>query len=321
MGNRSRLDGSTPSDVILNFLDSVKLKAGTCFKEKFPKATSFLTRKHWVAIFTLFCFLSSSCATISPDVRRSKADNMAELTGFKKEMVKTDPFLLTAYARLSEPGKPIHIYIEGDGYAWVTPSRVSGDPTPRDPMVLSLAAEDPASNVVYLARPCQYTSMGSNPECEAFFWTSGRFSEEVVRSMSQAVSYVAASVKSSEIHLIGYSGGAAVAVLIAARRQDVKSLRTIAGNLDPELVNRRHGVNQLKGSLDPLDVADRVASIPQIHFVGGDDTVIPLEVTGSFLEKMGNDRCFQIQSLPEASHKDGWRDHWKELLRLPLRCQ
>ncbi len=261
------------------------------------------------------------CLTVpSASERLSTAFRIASGAGFEKEIVRTDTFLLTAYKRLTEPGKPLHIYIEGDGYAWVTRNRVSGDPTPREPMMLSLAAEDPAPNVVYLARPCQYTPSAQNPKCNEFYWTDGRFSEEVVRSMDQAVSYFVEKAKAPGVDLIGYSGGAAVAVLVAARRTDISSLRTIAGNLDPGLVNRYHEVSPLEGSLDPMEVAPQIASLPQLHFVGGDDETVPFEVVGSFLKQMGDERCFRIKTVPDASHKNGWVESWPQLLREPVVC-
>jgi pimeloyl-ACP methyl ester carboxylesterase len=188
-------------------------------------------------------------------------------------------------------------------------------------MMLSLVAEDPAPNVVYLARPCQYTPPEQNPKCDEFYWTDGRFSEDVVRSMDQGVSYFIEKAKAPGAALIGYSGGAAVAVLVTARRKDILSLRTIAGNLDPELVNRYHKVSPLEGSLDPMDVAEKVASVPQLHFIGGDDEIIPLATMSSFLKKMGDERCFRTKTVPDASHQDGWIEPWKHLLREPVACK
>ena len=276
-------------------------------------------QKHHLLILMVVCFLAGGCVTASPE-RASRASKIASEAGFEKEMLRTPPFVLTAYARLTEPGKPVHIYIEGDGYAWVTRNRVSGDPTPREPMVFLLAAKDPAPNVVYLARPCQYTPPAQEPQCREFYWTDGRFSEEVVRSMDQAVSHFIQKAQAPGADLIGYSGGAAVAILITARRADILSLRTIAGNLDPGLVNRYHRVSPLEGSLDPLEVAGNIASVPQLHFVGGDDETIPFEVVGSFLKQMGDERCFRIKTVPDASHKNGWVEPWPRLLAMPPAC-
>lgn len=277
-------------------------------------------RSFYFLVLVSISFFLCSCATVSSERRFEAAGAVARSAGLAMATIKTDPFVLTSYSRISEPGKPVHIYIEGDGYAFVTPSRISGNPTPREPMVLKLAAEDPASNVVYLARPCQYTPMEHNPECEEFFWTNGRFSEEVIASMNQAVSYFVDKAQAPGVDLIGYSGGAAVAVLVAARRQDIRSLRTVAGNLDPELVNRAHGASPLDGSLDPLAAAEKIASVPQIHFIGGEDDIIPYSAAESFLKKMGPSSCFQTKTIAEASHEKGWVEEWPELLALPLNC-
>ena len=275
--------------------------------------------RHLTLLITL-CFLAISCATISPDVRRANADKTASAAGFEKELVRTGPFVLTAYSRIMAPGKPVVFYIEGDGYAFVTPTRVSGDPTPREPVVLQLAAQDPSPNVVYLARPCQYTPEAMNPACKEFYWTDGRFSEEVVSATAQAITFFSKKADASEIELVGYSGGAAVAVLVAARRTDVLRLRTIAGNLDPGLVNSNHGILPLEGSLDPLDAASKIASIPQLHFIGGDDDVIPFEVLGTFSARLGRSPCFHFKTLPDATHAKGWTEAWSALVRLPVSC-
>jgi pimeloyl-ACP methyl ester carboxylesterase len=188
-------------------------------------------------------------------------------------------------------------------------------------MLLSLAAEDPAPNVVYLARPCQYTPEELRSGCREFFWTQGRFAEPVIASMNQAVEEFVKKVRAPAVHLIGYSGGAAVAVLVAVRRQDIASLRTIAGNLDPQVVNEYNGVSPLEGSLDPSAVASRIAGIPQLHFLGGDDETIPFSAAESFLKKMGSVRCFQTKTLPDATHDRGWREAWPGLLALPVACR
>lgn len=272
-----------------------------------------------IRLLVIVSFLFASCATISPDERRFNADELAYKSGLMKELVRADPFVLTAYFRIPQPGAPLNIYIEGDGYAFVTPTRVSGDPTPRDPVALKLAAKDSSANVVYLARPCQFTPENKNPACEVFYWTNGRFSEEVVVSTDRAVSEFVERAKTKQVNLVGYSGGAAVAVLVAARRQDVSSIRTVGGNLAPEIVNEAHGVSPLDGSLDPLEAAPKIASIPQLHFVGGDDDVVPFAAAEAFA-KTQNSPCFHFKTLPNASHSTGWEKEWPQLLRIPVSC-
>ena len=267
------------------------------------------------AVFIFLSFLLSSCAT-SLSRLSDEVDQVAIQRGFQKELVTTDPFVLTTYSRLTKTGEPIHVYIEGDGYAWVTPSRVSGNPTPRHPMMLSLAMEDTSANVVYLARPCQYTPEELNAKFDSFYWTQGRFSEPVVKSMDEAVSHFVRKAQAKDVDLIGYSGGAAVAVLVAARREDVKSLRTIAGNLDPQAVNKYHGVSSLEGSLNPLDYADKIKGIPMRHFIGTKDKVIPSYVALSFADRIGDLFHQSVSIVNGATHSHGWSDHWRELLSL-----
>ena len=271
------------------------------------------------------------CLTVpSSEERVSTADRIAREAGFRKTQVRTAPFLLTAYAKIQSPGQPVHIYIEGDGYAWVTRSRVSGDPTPRRPLALELAAGDPAPNVVYLARPCQYTPMEMNLSCEdEAYWTAKRFSEEVVSSMDQAADYFVlgppgqrADVKSPGIHLIGYSGGGTVAALLAARRQDVKSLRTVAGNLDPAGFNEFHEVSPMEeGSLDPMEVAEKLRSLPQYHFSGTEDRIVPPILAENFAKRSGNASCVHVMEVNGADHVNGWTEAWPRLLALPVACQ
>jgi hypothetical protein len=263
----------------------------------------------------LLCF--SGCLTVpSAADRLSTADTLAREGGFYRSKIRTPPFLLTAYSRIQEPVKDLHVYIEGDGYAWVTRNRVSGNPTPRHPVALELAAEDPAPNVVYLSRPCQYTPMEMNPACEEAYWTGKRFSEEVISSMDQAVTKFVKDAQSPGIHLIGYSGGGAVAVLVAARRRDVKSLRTVAGNLDPNGLNEYHEVSPLdKPSLDPMEV-----SIPQYHFTGSEDSIVPAFIADNFSGKEGNSSCVHVRSVAGADHVNGWTEIWPQLLALPIGC-
>lgn len=270
-----------------------------------------------------FAVLLAGCLTVpSASERLRTADTLAQEAGFHRSRVQTAPFLLTAYSRIQQPDQPLNIYIEGDGYAWVTRYRVSGDPTPRRPVALELAAEDPAANVVYLARPCQYTSAGADPACEEDYWTDKRFSQEVIRSVDQAVDRFVKEAQSPGVHLIGYSGGGAVAALIAARRQDVKSLRTVAGNLDPDGLNEYHEVSPLdEASLDPMEAAGKLSAIPQYHFTGSEDPVVPSFIAEHFAEKAGNSGCVRVVSVQGADHVKGWTEAWPRLLGLPLACQ
>lgn len=218
-------------------------------------------------------------------------------------------FRLAYFSHISRRGAPVVVYIEGDGYAWRTRSMPAGDPTPRNPIGLRLAAVDPSPNVVYLARPCQFTR--DDAACRDAFWTDQRFSETVIASMDRAIDIVVGAQPVS-IHLVGYSGGAAVAALVAARRSDVASLRTIAGTLDPVALNDFHRVSQMRGSLDPILIAPALSGLPQKHFVGGRDGVVPAFVVGNFVRALGESRCASILVAAEIDHGERWVRFWRE---------
>ena len=252
--------------------------------------------------------------------RVEHADAIASSSGLQRVQVKTNVFLLTAYTKIIDPSKPFNIYIEGDGLAWLSRTMVSPDPTPRKALGLSLAASDPAANVIYIARPCQFTPLELDGNCNKIYWTSRRFSEEVIASVNQAIDKLAGSSEEHKLNLIGYSGGGAVVILLAARRHDVASIRTVAGNLDHAEVNRLHDVTQLSGSLNAIDVAARVASIPQLHFSGDEDTIINPTIAEKFSAASGATGCIHLQVINGASHEDGWLEHWPSLLQEPVVC-
>ena len=235
----------------------------------------------------------------------------------KRIETQVDGFNLTSFQRIRSDSDPIHVYIEGDGLAWITRAQPSADPTPRYAIALSLALKDDAPNVVYMARPCQY-NMYKSARCESAYWTDRRFSEEVVAAMGHELDILVPETPAPRIELVGYSGGAAIAVLLAARRSDVISLRTVAGNLDHVAVNRYHNVSAMPGSLNAADFARQLSHLPQIHFSGQQDQIIPRQITQNFVQQVG--RCAKQVDLPDASHTNGWTDAWTSLLRVKPQC-
>ncbi|MEA9982663.1 alpha/beta hydrolase [Herbaspirillum sp. RTI4] len=244
---------------------------------------------------------------------------MTQAVGLRREQLDTDSFVLTTFVRITRPDLPLTVYIEGDGLAWRSRYQPSADPTPHQALGLTLAVADPGANVVYLARPCQFTPMALNPRCGLAYWTDKRYAEEVIVSMNQAVTHYAAKVPGQRIHLVGYSGGGAVVVLVAVRRSDVASLRTVAGNLDHAEVNRLHRVTAMPESLNAIDVAQRVASIPQIHFSGADDTVVPPVIAQRFVAAAAG-QCAQRRIVSGMSHESRWERLWPDLLAVAPVC-
>jgi hypothetical protein len=209
------------------------------------------------------------------------------------------------------------VYIEGDGYAFNGIDKPSDDPTPFNPVALRLAAADQSPLVIYLARPCQYMM---NAACDPRYWSTARTAPEVITAYDNALNQLKAENNIQQFELVGYSGGAAVAALVAARRTDIASLRTVAGNMDYAEFIRLHDVLPLSQSVDPASVAPVLANLPQYHFVGAEDHIVPIEIAQSWQKKSGDTRCIQQKRLPDVEHGTGWREAWPDLLRLPVQC-
>lgn len=241
---------------------------------------------------------------------------LAQRAGLTKSIITVNGFTLTAYSRITDLNQPINVYIEGDGLAWISRHQPSSDPTPRLAMGLALAASDTSKNVVYLARPCQFNNF-NQVSCDSAYWLNKRFSEKVIDVMNQELDVFVSKTHSQRVNLIGYSGGATVAVLLAARRHDISSLRTVAGNLDHVHVNRYHKVDLMSESLNAIDVAQKISALPQLHFVGVQDEVVPKDVALSFIVKQGNTRCATLIEL-SAGHQDRWIEQWPQLLLYPF---
>lgn len=262
----------------------------------------------------VLALVMTGCA--SPEARLQTANEIAQRADLRAISVTAPPFTLAAYVRNSDPSNPVVIYIEGDGLAWISRSQPSLDPTPRNPVGLRLAAEDHGPNVIYLARPCQYVRAAA---CDVTYWTDRRFAEDVIRSTSAAID--ALIRPGQHIHLVGYSGGGAVAAMIAARRADVLSLRTVAGNLDHDALSLYHDVSPMVGSLNPRDVAQQLVGLPQFHYVGDRDKVVPPLVSASYLHAMGDTRCAAMIHVGGASHDDGWVEFWRDAAKRMPKCR
>ena len=264
----------------------------------------------------LLLFVMAACA--SGGIVRDHVALQQE--GFVEHKISADPFLLTSYERVESTNNVAHVYIEGDGRAWLSKRRASLDPTPRNPVAFKLARLDPADNVIYLARPCQYSRLVYNGACPQKYWTSHRFAPEVIDSMDVALSDMKQRHGVSGFHLIGFSGGGNVAALLAARRGDVLSIRTVAGNLDHVKQAALHKVSQMPHSLNAKDVANYIRHIPQVHFIGGQDDIVPYPIYASYKKAVGDfpnssdSLCVQSHTVQSASHNRGWSAVWSHLL-------
>ena len=259
----------------------------------------------------------AACAGRSALERGQHMDNLATTGHWHKLRLPVTPFVLTAYVPNTPmppaTNKVLTVYIEGDGLAWRTRSRASDNPTPGKPIGLEMAMRHPAGAVAYLARPCQNVAEPDWPGCQQSYWTDRRYSTEVVRASSEALTMLKARYGAERLILVGYSGGAAVAALVAARRQDVARVVTVAGNLDIHAWTTRHRIQPLSGSLNPADEWDRLQGISQLHFVGGKDPVISPELVSAYIRRFPAGSRPRMRILPDFDHACCWVEQWPEL--------
>jgi len=214
--------------------------------------------------------------------------------------------------RNSGQNETLTIYIEGDGLAWFSRDRISDDPTPLKPVALEMALAQPAGVAVYLARPCQYVD-AVKTGCNRRWWTSHRFAPQVIASTDQAIDMLKQHFHAKHIILVGYSGGGAVAALVAARRSDVVKLITAAGNLDIAAWAELHRIHPLSDSENPAAASVHLATIPQLHMVGADDKNIPPAIAESFAARFPAGHRPEIKIIPGFNHQCCWAEKWNSL--------
>lgn len=232
----------------------------------------------------LLMFLTGGCAYTPP-------------SNYARRVVETPEFNLMSWQKLEQPGAEITFYIEGDGHAFNANGFASKDPTPGQTTMRKIAFRDLDSNVVYLARPCQFVS---SPRCEKKYWTTGRFAPEVIAAEASAIRKIMQANRSSSAVLVGYSGGAMVAGLIAVRNPDmhIRKIITVAGLLEHKNWTAYHKVPPLKDSLDLSDYQEAFAKIPQQHFLGAKDKIIVRD-----LMPVSDKKLIVFEN---ASHSEGW---------------
>jgi pimeloyl-ACP methyl ester carboxylesterase len=262
----------------------------------------------------LLCLLVTACSSVQE--RRSMGRELAEKAGWTWETLDGGPFLLAAAVAPGKNSPILTVYLEGDGFAYARPSQPALDPTPADPVALRLALAHPrtgaAVNVAWLARPCQYAA---SPRCRTAYWTSRRYAPEIVDAVNAAIDRLKERRHATKVVLVGYSGGGAIAALLAARRNDVKSIVTVAAVLDLAYWTKRDGLAALDGSLDPAAVAQSLGTTPQVHFTGGQDDVAGTDAVRSFLRRLPPGAPARLIEIPGFSHSCCWSRDWGELMR------
>lgn len=256
------------------------------------------TRCLWAALLVL-----ASAGCVSPAREFSR---QAAALGMVEALVLGDPFAHVVLRTPRAATRRLHVYLEGDGTPWLGgfPAR---DPTPRKPIALALMALDPAPSIL-LGRPC-YHEVVKGAECPSALWTSERYSEAIVASMAAAMRRIAVAEGIEQIVWFGYSGGGTLAVLLAPRLPQSVAVITVTANLDIDAWTDAHGDQRLIGSLNAARQPPLADHIVQIHYAGGRDRLVPVEIV-----RRGVTRSGRLVIESEFDHVCCWERAWSQIL-------
>lgn len=246
----------------------------------------------------------SGCTTAA-----KKNQGFAEKQDLHRQVLSSEQFGHVAYLNQAALANSTswNVYIEGDGVPWLSHKWVASDPTTPLPLMLRLMSQD-SKPALYLARPC-YEGLASEAGCSPWLWTHGRYSRPVVESMLYALNILADKYGVSQVTLIGHSGGGTMAMLMAPHSELIRTVITIASNLDVKAWAERNRYSSLLGSLDPADQPELTSHIEQYHYLGRRDRSIPLEENLRFLESQSNTH---VVIVDQCGHQDCWEDYFLE---------
>ncbi|PCJ46972.1 MAG: alpha/beta hydrolase [Moraxellaceae bacterium] len=260
------------------------------------------------ALSFLFGALTIGCSTqpYEQSVAKTSHTNLQTVTG--------SPFIHQVYVNQAaftdqtdnRSKRFLHVYIGGDGRAYVN-GKFSINPTPLNPLLLKLMEQD-IQPAIYLGRPCYFNPIDSN--CHPTWWTDRRYNEQVVTSLLAALSHF--SSRYDHIVLIGYSGGGALAMLMAEQLKQTQILVTIAGNLDTFEWTTYHQYTPLMESLNPADRPPLRSNIIQLHYAGKKDDNIKADWIKSVSEKQ---KQAEYHLIDQADHACCWVDLWPKVLK------
>ena len=170
-------------------------------------------------------------------------------------------------------------------------------------------ARDQADSV-FVGRPCYY-GLNKDLGCDPELWTFSRYSKDVVSSMAKVVQDLSVQGGYEEIRIIGYSGGGAIARLMASDIPNLVGILTVAANLDIDAWTTLHKYLPLHDSENPANLPPLPFDIVHVQAIGGKDKVVPRSITRDYLNK-GN--ALEVWTYPDFDHVCCWVDEWPSVL-------
>lgn len=226
-------------------------------------------------------FVLSGCIAMPPS-----SDN------FEEKQIETSHFSLAVWEKKGiQKGKPLRIYFEGDG-----------NPNPNHKVAFDLANMDTTDNVIYVARPCQWTKdkiCKQKPE----IYQNARFHPEIMKEMKELTSYLMRKHQAQTVELIGYDGGAVIALNMAVELPTTRVI-TVAGITDINAYTDLNGLPSINENdmANPVDDLVVLAEVPQIHYVGKEDEITPRRLAERFVARMNNPKSAVVKMVPDTNH-------------------
>lgn len=256
---------------------------------------------------SLFFILASCASQQTQNFNQTAKDlNLSKLTISGKDFPMV--YFINGIKKNNEH---LHVYLGGDGIPWLDVMTRSEDPTPTNSIVLQLMSQDDMPSL-YLGRPC-YHGLSKTSSCNYYYWTDGRYSLKIIDNMHDAIKHMIDKYNVKKLTLIGFSGGGALATLLANKIPRTRTVVTIAGVLDTDEWTRFHHYSPLKGSDNPAEQPPLKRYIRQIHLVGDKDKNIPSSINSKFLNKQYS---AEIVHYKDADHVCCWPEHWPNVLKI-----
>ncbi|HEU4600375.1 MAG TPA: hypothetical protein VFS24_00335 [Steroidobacteraceae bacterium] len=247
----------------------------------------------------------AGCAT-----NGERIDALAAQAHLNRSVLRVGSFNTVIYEQhtSTDDAGPFVIFLDGDGVPWTGGITPNPDPTTRDPLALKLLTKSPV-NGAYVARPC-YQEIKSEG-CTPNLWTAGRYSQSVVQAMKSAIEQIVTRRHPTHLAVVGYSGGGALAVLLAERIPEIDTVITFGANLDTDAWTTYHGYLPLETSLNPAR-SERVHSFRELHLIGLLDNVVPPQTREAYFKRFSNAKNLVLKTY---THTCCWLQDWNEVSR------
>lgn len=286
-----------------------------------------MMRVPFLSVILMMCSLALSGCFAKQTIGEQAANRLANPAFMNKRTLEAGDFVLTLYERIHDRGGIADLYIGGDD------PEIAYDGMSGSLIGLHLASRDKAKNVIFIARPCQF-DVGANKwlssyqdkdqSCDLKYLKTARFAPEVIASYNAALDELRARWGITGFNLYGHSGGGVIGALLASERHDILSLTTVSSMLDNvaySAAKSKEGkgwYNQyqpLTDSLNAADIAAQLSALPQYHYIGGADEVVPPAALFGYLKNIGLTNCVHYTMIQENGYTAGWVDKWPDLLK------